>query len=270
MKNAVLLTVVLMFAASVASAAIVVNPIDLRDGDQVKYVTQTYSGYTGRGGPFTWSFYSAAPSDRTTPPVVGTLFYTFCTEVTQYVPNPGGILTVSGLQNAASLGFTPSSYFKTSEGIYAFEKWSNNPTYYNSTSYSAATQAIVWESENIAPINYGINPANYTSEIAALTSGWDTSWRPVDESVIIWGNSQDQLFLSTVESGGSGAVPEPATIIVWSLLVTSSWLGMRVWRRRGRIGVTADVSSPAMPTARRPWSPEARQAIHEIIARANR
>jgi hypothetical protein len=49
-------------------------------------------------------------------------------------------------------------------------------------------------------------------------------------------------------------VPEPATIIIWSLLGAGSWLGMGVWRRR-------------RPVGRQPWSPEARQAIHEIIAR---
>jgi hypothetical protein len=47
-------------------------------------------------------------------------------------------------------------------------------------------------------------------------------------------------------------VPEPATIVVWSLLGAGSWLGMRVWRRR--------------ETGRRSWSPENRQAIHDIIA----
>jgi len=49
-------------------------------------------------------------------------------------------------------------------------------------------------------------------------------------------------------------VPEPATIIIWSLLGAGSWLGMRVWRRPKHIG-------------RQPWSPETRNAIHEIIAR---
>jgi hypothetical protein len=54
-------------------------------------------------------------------------------------------------------------------------------------------------------------------------------------------------------------VPEPAAIIVWTLLGAGSWLGMRVWRRRGG------------PVGRQPWSPESREAIHEIIARgANR
>ncbi|MCG2682862.1 MAG: hypothetical protein L6306_04525 [Planctomycetales bacterium] len=51
------------------------------------------------------------------------------------------------------------------------------------------------------------------------------------------------------------AVPEPATIIVWSLLGAGSWLGMRVWRRRGG------------PVGRQHWSNENRTAIHQIIAR---
>jgi hypothetical protein len=54
-------------------------------------------------------------------------------------------------------------------------------------------------------------------------------------------------------------IPEPATIIVWSLLGVGSWLGMRVVRRR-RGG----------PVGRQPWSPENRQAIHDIIARGAR
>jgi len=50
-------------------------------------------------------------------------------------------------------------------------------------------------------------------------------------------------------------VPEPATILVWSLLGMGSWLGMRVWRRR-RGG----------PGGRQPWSNDNRTAIHDIIA----
>ncbi len=49
-------------------------------------------------------------------------------------------------------------------------------------------------------------------------------------------------------------IPEPATMIVWSLLGAASWLGMRVWRQGRRVG-------------RQPWSDGNRQAIHEIIAR---
>ena len=50
-------------------------------------------------------------------------------------------------------------------------------------------------------------------------------------------------------------VPEPATIIIWSVLGAGSWLGMRASRQRRGLG------------GRRPWSPEARQAILGIIDR---
>jgi hypothetical protein len=49
-------------------------------------------------------------------------------------------------------------------------------------------------------------------------------------------------------------VPEPATFIIWSLLGAGSWLGMRVAQRGRRVG-------------RQPWSPENREAIHEIVGR---
>jgi hypothetical protein len=62
-------------------------------------------------------------------------------------------------------------------------------------------------------------------------------------------------------------VPEPGTMIIWSLLGAGSWLGMRVWRRRGP-GLGEDAASRV--SAQRTWSPEARQAIHEIIARGSR
>jgi hypothetical protein len=49
-------------------------------------------------------------------------------------------------------------------------------------------------------------------------------------------------------------VPEPATMIVWSLLGSASWLGMRVVRRGRRVG-------------RQPWSNENRAAILDIIGK---
>jgi hypothetical protein len=67
--------------------------------------------------------------------------------------------------------------------------------------------------------------------------------------------TQGSFVLSFAELSATGTqgqdVPEPATIVVWSLLGAGSWLGMRVWRR---------------DTGRRPWPPETRQAIHDIIS----
>jgi hypothetical protein len=226
MRRVVVYTLVLMFVASIASASIVVNPIELRNGDTVKYNGQTYAGSTGNGGPFTWSFYSAAASPtppRATPPAFGTLFYTFCTEINQYVPS--STIVVTNLTDAGSL---IPSYFIDSKGLYAFEKWAENSTYHNSPLYSAATQVAVWQSRNFAVNSGGLTWSNYASEIAALTSGWTTSWVPTDQSVIIWTNNQDQIYISS-------AIPEPASIVVWSLIATVSCLGVTVWRRRARV-----------------------------------
>jgi hypothetical protein len=77
-----------------------------------------------------------------------------------------------------------------------------------------------------------------------VTSVWvlnpDTSTNPED-------SPQVQSMLYEV-------VPEPATMIVWSLLGAASWLGMSVVRKGRRVG-------------RQPWSPEARSAILEIVER---
>ncbi len=62
---------------------------------------------------------------------------------------------------------------------------------------------------------------------------------------------QNQMVLTLMATPYTQTVPEPATMIVWSLLGTASWLGMRVWRSGRRIG--------------RPWSEENRAAIRGII-----
>jgi hypothetical protein len=55
-------------------------------------------------------------------------------------------------------------------------------------------------------------------------------------------------------------IPEPATLIIWSLLsLTFGGLGLRFWQRGARPGV--------YPSVRTPWSNEARTAILQIIER---
>jgi hypothetical protein len=61
------------------------------------------------------------------------------------------------------------------------------------------------------------------------------------------------LFLG-LDNVNVEAIPEPATLIVWSLLGATSWLGMRVWQKGRRVG-------------RQPWSSENRTAILEIIGK---
>jgi hypothetical protein len=69
------------------------------------------------------------------------------------------------------------------------------------------------------------------------------------------GDQPVTAVLSDVSTVGA-VVPEPATIVIWSLLGAGSWLGLRVWRRPRYV-------------RRQPWSSETRNAIHEIIARGN-
>jgi hypothetical protein len=99
---------------------------------------------------------------------------------------------------------------------------------------------------------------NFTATFVAGTSG------PLAINDLVTEASGNDFALDDISLT---AVPEPATLVIWSLLGAGSWLGMRVWRRRGP-GLGDEMSGPA-PMVRGPWSPEARQAIHQIIARGN-
>jgi hypothetical protein len=55
----------------------------------------------------------------------------------------------------------------------------------------------------------------------------------------------------------SDFVPEPASLIIWSLFGLGSMFGVRVWRQR----------KIAVPASRQPWSDENRMAISQIIER---
>lgn len=65
--------------------------------------------------------------------------------------------------------------------------------------------------------------------------------------------TETEIYVVGLAEGAIVSTPEPATFIIWSLLGAGSWLGMRVYRRGRRVG-------------RQSWSPEARKAIHAIIA----
>jgi hypothetical protein len=93
----------------------------------------------------------------------------------------------------------------------------------------------------------------------ALTAGDIYEWNPtvtnLSQFVALSSSAQLQetLTITDVSQSEGSTTPEPATMIVWSLLGAASWLGMRVWRR-GR-------------PAGRHWSEENRQAILDIVSR---
>ncbi len=117
------------------------------------------------------------------------------------------------------------------------------------------------------------NDHNWTTHTALLDSSHFTHWTqggagnaslayvlaaPDDIGIFFGGGLVGGTGNVLVDNFGTVAtVPEPATILVWSLLGAASWLGMGVWRR-GQHG------------GRRSWSEENRMAIHDIIARGGR
>jgi hypothetical protein len=61
------------------------------------------------------------------------------------------------------------------------------------------------------------------------------------------------------------AIPEPASLLIWST-IGFSWVGLKVWKRRGASDWTPAVSGPARHPARRaPWSETSRVAIRNLI-----
>jgi len=89
---------------------------------------------------------------------------------------------------------------------------------------------------------------------------WDMDWSWGSEAVPLAGGGD---FYLDIHSPGEAhqvwltPVPEPASIIIWSLIGGLSWLGLGVWRRRRGSG----------PEGRAPWPEENRIAIRGIIDR---
>jgi hypothetical protein len=117
---------------------------------------------------------------------------------------------------------------------------------YDSGTLGAGTVQNAW---NDAPAN------GATGSLTGTFTG-----QPEYFGIVLTGVSGFAFDSISLDTQCESAVPEPATIIVWSLLGTASWLGVRVARRRGM-----------RPGSSRPgWLENNRVAIHEIIARGVR
>jgi hypothetical protein len=136
------------------------------------------------------------------------------------------------------------------------------------TDVAGALQAEIWTSLGFNPASAGYNFTGVMSEVATAFN-WSSATIPplvpgtAVEEMPLWGPennynlgnpAQPQFYIPSTFNTPL-TIPEPATLIVWSLLGASSWLGMRVWRQGRRVG------------RRQPWSNENRTAILEIIGR---
>jgi hypothetical protein len=224
-------------------------------------------------------------------------FYTFCAAVSNvFVPTYAYQVTAAG--SVSSVSNPPVTMNAAGQWLYS-QYWDNTSTTIpaslvgyvpghdalagpqlspsmTNVQVAGAIQAEIWASLGETP-PAGYDWATLVTEANALF-GWNnySSTSVTVDEIALWGPdnnygygnpAQGQLDAYAplqINPYSIAAVPEPATIIIWSLLGAGSWLGMRVWRRRDpRFG--DELAGPV----RQPWSPEARQAIHEIIARGS-
>jgi hypothetical protein len=236
----------LLFAvAAVSMIVLIVAPsvmAGLAVGDKIQFSDR--EGY-GRGGEF-GVVNALAPTTE--------LFRTFCVEETEFL-NFGPLFNVVGITNDAVKGSETVSDPISSETKYLFWQFANgslsNYDYMSSTPEhnldADALQNAIWSLEGeTASINIqtGLWRTEAINAVAAGPGIWDANVKVLN---LTWSSdgslAQDVLV----------TVPEPATIIIWSLLGAGGWLGMSVSRRR-------------RPVGRQPWSPENRQAIHELLS----
>jgi hypothetical protein len=98
-----------------------------------------------------------------------------------------------------------------------------------------------------------------------LTQLWETTWhwsfpQIYDHEIVYLDCIVTHSYVVSLEIGNK-CIPEPATIVIWSLLsLTCGGFGLRVWRRNS-------LSLEMMGETRTPWSNDARTAIHQLIER---
>jgi hypothetical protein len=105
------------------------------------------------------------------------------------------------------------------------------------------------------------------SESAAADAGTPSFHSPNEGEITSEGHGADSGEDGTTTSATPAtiALPEPATIVLWSVL--SLLFGHHLWRKRGGSLGFGGGGSPTLASARRKWSEENRRAIEQIIHR---
>jgi hypothetical protein len=172
-----------------------------------------------------------------------------------------------------SLDLTPGTYTQQINTVL----WTVNYTYAGTATDPTAWSQLLFDIDATRSMTVG-TATGVLSQGGLLNCNWDTDYLSFFDgsttSFIVQGYQVDVTPISLAPSGAGGssnppwvqppqdmmarfdvtAIPEPATIIVWSLLGSASWLGMRVVRQGRRVG-------------RQPWSDENRTAILGIIGK---
>jgi hypothetical protein len=194
-------------------------------------------------------------------------FYTFCADPTTSM-ELGVLYRVNTVANSNALGYTLSDYGKWI--YYEYAKNDSLPTTASfipghqspdfTTLVAGAIQEGIWqeltkkdEYGNVV-VDWPVVGWNHDAyNTVAGQQGWVSHYTNNDDTTFAGHKSaigiaqlqvtgvnapnqdvQNQMVLTVVTGVGPGvATPEPAAIIVWSLLGAVGWLGVRVWRRSG-------------------------------------
>jgi hypothetical protein len=249
----VLAVVLVLSGTGLAHAAVHV-------GDWLVLSTGNGSVRYGSGGEFqvnvyqsdTWQTATGGYDNGTHGSKLLGSFYTFCASQSLYFL-PGYAYQVTSLDEVPSFettlgGWLFSQYWTNPSAtlpsdlngyVPGHQALSNNTTIGGmaSTSVAGAIQDEIWKSLGF---DYEFESLHTTAE---TTFGWDPNGTysvglidkimlncPQNNYGTGYPGGQPQLYIPPTGI----VIPEPASMVVWSLLGVGGWLGMRVYRRRAR------------------------------------
>jgi hypothetical protein len=236
-----------VFGAGQAQAAL--TAITVEPGDYVKmsFGSQYYVMNGETGGEFGMTVWDSGMNLKGT-------FYTFCADPTTLM-NVGTLYSVNNVTNSNALGYALSDY-----GKWIYYEYAKNDTLPSESSFIPGHQSAGFTSLVAGAIQEGIWlqlkkngqtdwPTGWTTYAYDTVSGtaagnWyshylngdDSSFAAHKNSIAIAQlqlngvNVQNQMVLTMMT--GAGPVPEPATLMVWSVLGAAGWLSLRASRRR--------------------------------------
>jgi hypothetical protein len=248
MKKIVLFSAMFILATVVQAR----GSITLLSNDQVKYLGQISGQSAGNGGAFDWKVTALGhpiADYGADPPTIGEHFSTFCTELTQTI-SAGTTYKVKTNPYTPVVGGSSNTSGKTwldLSGVFLFERWSDGALAWaghTSSDIAAAVQVALWKSENYSnssiSSNGGLTASAYTTQISTwLTAfGYTGTWtsdntKVVELTTLANGYAQDQIVLVSVPEEHE-AVPEPISVLVWTLLGLCAFGGYFARRRIGR------------------------------------